>query len=112
MKKELSALLEIGEPTDRAISLMLWGMKSQLFWDGNKRNSMMVANKIMIENGCGILSVPIDLIEDFNTVLCDYYSNDTFAEAKQYVYDHCIDGIDFEPAPPQTQDDDKEELER
>jgi len=110
--KSLAALLDTREPTERAIEVMLWAMKSQLFWDGNKRTSMMIANKIMIENGCGIISVPIDLIDEFSTVLSDYHSNDTLAEAKQYVYDHCIDGIDFEPAPPQTQDDDEEELER
>lgn len=112
VEKRLAALLEIDEPTERAISLMLWGMKSQLFWDGNKRTSMMVANKVMIENGCGILSVPVDLIEDFNTVLSDYYSNDTFFEAKQFVYDFCIDGIEFEHDPPQERKNGEEEPER
>lgn len=110
VENSLAELLEISEPTERAIMLMLWGMKSQLFWDGNKRVSMIIANKIMIENGCGILSVPIEHIEDFNTVLCDYYSNDTLAEAKQFVYDYCIDGIDFEVSiqPQQENEDDLE----
>lgn len=93
--KDLKALSEIAEPTERAIETMFWGMKSQLFWDGNKRNSMLVANKIMIENGCGIISVPNDKLEEFNTVLCDYYTNGTIDKAKQFVYDYCIDGIDF-----------------
>lgn len=91
----LKRLSEIAEPTERAIEAMFWGMKSQLFWDGNKRNSMLVANKIMIENGCGIISVPIDKLEEFNTVLCDYYTNGTIDKAKRFVYDYCIDGIDF-----------------
>jgi len=111
VEKCLMELLKISEPTERAIEIMLWGMKSQLFWDGNKRTSMMIANKIMIENGCGILSVPIDLIEEFNAVLCDYYSNDTLNKVKQFVYDHCIDGIDFELGSSQPQND-EEKLER
>lgn len=28
---------------------MLYLMRSQLFWDGNKRTSMIVANKLLIE---------------------------------------------------------------
>lgn len=96
IESELTALLNIAEPTERAIRTMLWGMKSQLFWDGNKRNSMLVANKIMIENGCGIISVPNELIADFNAILCDFYSNDTLSKAMSFVYDNCIDGMDFE----------------
>lgn len=92
---ELSSLLMIESPTERAIEVMLWGMKSQLFWDGNKRTSMLAANKIMMENGCGIISVPNEKLQDFNDMLCDYYTNDTLDKAKQFVYDYCIDGIDF-----------------
>ena len=96
IKEQLGELLTIENPTDRAIHVMLWGMKSQLFWDGNKRTSMLIANKIMIENGCGILSVPIEHIGAFSAALCDYYSNDTFEQVKQFVYDKCIDGIVFQ----------------
>jgi len=76
---------------------MFWGMKSQLFWDGNKRTSMLLANKVMIENGCGIISVPNELIQDFSTVLSAYYNDDNNLEsAKSFVYDKCIDGIHFD----------------
>lgn len=97
VEAELTALLQIAEPTERAIRVMLWGMKSQLFWDGNKRNSMLAANKIMIENGCGILSVPNEQIERFNEVLSDFYSNGTLEDAAAFIYDNCIEGIDFAP---------------
>ena len=56
---------------------------------------MLAANKIMIENGCGIISVPNECLEKFNEILCDYYTNDTLEQAKEFVYEHCIDGIDF-----------------
>jgi Fic family protein len=110
VKAELADILTIKSPTERAIALMLWGMKSQLFWDGNKRTSMLAANKVMIENGCGILSVPNELILEFNSVLSDYYTNDTFEAAKCFVYENCIDGMDFEAEasePPAAEDEDE-----
>jgi Fic family protein len=96
VERELENLNSIQNPTERAIKTMLWGIKSQLFWDGNKRTSMLIANKIMIENGCGIISVPNECIHDFNVVLIDYYSNDTLDKAMNFVYDNCIDGLNFE----------------
>ena len=42
--------------TERAINMMLYLMRKQIFLDGNKRTAMLIANKIMIENGCGIIS--------------------------------------------------------
>ena len=43
--------MQIENATDRAIEYMLYGMRRQLFWDGNKRTSTICANKIMIGNG-------------------------------------------------------------
>lgn len=96
VKEQLNALMQIENQTERAIKIMFWAMKSQLFWDGNKRTAMLVANKVMIENGCGIISVPIEKIEDFNIVLSDYYTNDTLNNAVEFIYNNCIDGIEFE----------------
>lgn len=46
--------------TEQAINVMLWVMQRQMFIDGNKRTAMLIANKLMIENGCGIISIPIE----------------------------------------------------
>ena len=51
VEQDISNILEIENPTEKAIEYMLYGMRSQLFWDGNKRTSTICANKIMIENG-------------------------------------------------------------
>lgn len=91
----LAEIRQIENPTQRAIFAMLRLMKAQLFWDGNKRTAMLAANKLMMENGCGILSVPNEKLEEFNEILCDYYTNNTLEKAVQFVYDECIDGIDF-----------------
>ena len=75
---------------------MLYGIKSQLFWDGNKRTSTIVANKIMIKNGNGIIKVPDNKLEEFNILLSDYYNNDNKNEIMQFIYNNCIDGITFD----------------
>ena len=58
VKQDIENILKIQNATEKAIEYMLYGMKSQLFWDGNKRTSTICANKIMIENGKGIIKVP------------------------------------------------------
>ena len=93
--KILESIQSIENETERAIELMFRLMKAQLFWDGNKRTSMLAANKLMIQNGCGIISVPIGALAEFSKILCDYYTNDTLEQAKAFVYENCIDGIDF-----------------
>ncbi len=41
--------------------------------DGNKRTSIMVASKILIENGEGILTIGKDHAEEFNITLNNWY---------------------------------------
>lgn len=88
--------MEIQNTTERAIEYMLYGMRSQLFWDGNKRTSTICANKIMIENGNGIIKVPDSRLEEFNILLSEFYSTNDNKKIKQFIYDNCIDGITFE----------------
>ena len=75
---------------------MLYGMRNQLFWDGNKRTSTVCANKIMIENGAGIIKVPENKLEQFNTQLTEFYNTGNNVEIKDFIYENCIDGITFE----------------
>ena len=75
---------------------MLYVMKSQLDWDGNKRTSTICANKIMIENGNGIIKVPDNKLEVFTVLLSEYYTTDNKEKIKQFIFDECIDGITFE----------------
>ncbi len=56
--KEIERIKEINSPIDRALEYFAYACKQQLFWDGNKRTSTMVASKILIENGQGILILP------------------------------------------------------
>lgn len=95
VEKQIEDILKIENTTERAIEYMLYGMKSQLFWDGNKRTSIIVANKIMIENGNGIIKVPENKLEEFNILLSKFYEDDYKEDIKQFIFDNCIDGIVF-----------------
>lgn len=91
----LKKMEQITSPTERAIELMFRLIKQQLFWDGNKRTAMLAANHVMIANGCGLILIPENQIETFQNVLLDYYNRDTLEDAKRFIYDNCIQGIDF-----------------
>lgn len=90
---QLQKLSEIECVTDRAISIMCYLMRTQFFSDGNKRTAMLYANKIMIENGKGIINIPIEEDINFGEQLIKYYETDNMEELKKFIYDKCIDGI-------------------
>lgn len=95
IEKDIKQILQIENETERAIEYMLYGMRSQLFWDGNKRTSTICANKIMIENGKGIIKVPDNKLQEFTILLSDFYNTNDNFQIKQFIYDNCIDGIEF-----------------
>ncbi|MDR1754102.1 MAG: Fic family protein [Eubacterium sp.] len=98
VRKELDDIKRIPNPTDRGITLMLYCMRKQMFVDGNKRTAMLAGNHIMISNGAGIISIPMEAQDKFKSLLVKFYETNDMEEIKLFVYDNCIDGIDFETA--------------
>ena len=92
LHNQLTDILKIENITERAISVMLWIMRSQVFIDGNKRIATLVANKILIENGGGILSIPVELDRTFKVMLVEYYESNNMEIIKQFIYENCIEG--------------------
>ena len=82
--------------TDKALEVFAWGTRGQLFWDGNKRTSMTLANKILIMSGAGILTITDSHMEEFNTLLLDYYNTGNAEELKQFLYDNAIQGLSMQ----------------
>ena len=94
VKENLAAIKENSVSiTDQAITKMLYLMKTQFFNDGNKRTSMLLANKILISNGKGILNVPIELDVKFGELLINYYETNDMEKIKRFFYENCLDGI-------------------
>lgn len=79
--------------TEQALNAFTWGTRGQFFWDGNKRTSLMLANKILIVAGAGILTIMDKYIERFNTLLLDYYNTGDSDELKVFLYENAIHGL-------------------
>ena len=97
-ESDLAAILSRNTTgTEKALAAFLWGTRAQLFWDGNKRTSMTVANKILISAGAGILTVTDQRMEQFNALLLDYYNTGEGEALKLFLYSNCIQGIEIQP---------------
>lgn len=90
---ELQELLKIENPLDRCLSLFCWIQRSQMFLDGNKRVANIVANKEMIRNGQGIISVPVEKIAEYLGYLINYYETNDMTDLKNWLYENAVDGI-------------------
>ncbi len=96
VKEELSGILNSSKTdTEKALDVFLWGVRGQLFWDGNKRTSLTVANKILVSAGAGILTITDKYMEEFNILLLDYYNTGNGEKLKQFLYTNAIQGIEM-----------------
>ena len=76
--------------TEKALEVFTWGTRGQFFWDGNKRTSLMLANKILISAGAGIMTITDKYMEQFNVLLLEYYNTGKSSELKRFLYDNAI----------------------
>ena len=79
--------------TAKALEAFAWGARGQFFWDGNKRTSMTLANKILISAGAGFLTITDRHMEQFNTLLVEYYNTGDSEALKSFLYENAIQGI-------------------
>lgn len=79
--------------TAKALEAFVWGARGQFFWDGNKRTSMTLANKILISAGVGFLTITDRHMEQFNTLLVEYYNTGDSEALKDFLYENAIQGI-------------------
>ncbi|MGN1479611.1 MAG: Fic family protein [Acutalibacteraceae bacterium] len=95
-EQELSDILTSDTTeTEKALNVFVWGARSQLFWDGNKRTSLTAANKILINSGAGMLTVTDKYMPQFNALLVEYYNNGNPDKLKQFMYDNAIQGLEI-----------------
>lgn len=74
----------------KALKYFCYVARTQIFTDGNKRVAQLIANKIMIENNIGIFQIPIERLEDFKTLLIDFYESDNDEIIIQFMVKYCI----------------------
>lgn len=94
VRQELSDILCADTAaTEKALNAFVWGARGQFFWDGNKRTSLTLANKILIQAGAGILTITDKHMEQFNVLLLDYYNTGIRDKLKMFLYENAIQGI-------------------
>lgn len=94
VKSNIDKILNNDNKKDMALDLMLYLMRNQLFFDGNKRTAMLIANKILIENGEGIFSVKQQDMQEFFTKLIKFYETNNSTEVKKFCKSNCIEIIE------------------
>lgn len=77
------------EDVDKAIEILLYTMKKQIFIDGNKRTSVIFSNQYLISKGKGIIVIPSEMTEKFKDLLISYYEGKQEKEIKRFIKEQC-----------------------
>ncbi len=70
---------------EKAISICLYCMKSQIFIDGNKRAAIIFANHFLISVGKGLLVIPEEKVSTFKKLLINYYEDKDDGEIVKFL---------------------------
>lgn len=88
--EELKSILEQkNSNVDKAINLLLYIMKKQIFIDGNKRTAVIFANHYLISTGSGLIVIPSELTAEYKKILVSYYESGNKKEIKKFLKDKC-----------------------
>lgn len=91
--EELNEIHKIANATQKAITLMLYLMRKQIFIDGNERTAILCANRVLISNGVGLANIPVEIISEFKEKLIKYYETNEMKDIVNFIYKNCIDGF-------------------
>lgn len=90
IREELEEILESNKTIlDKAIDLLLYIMKRQIFIDGNKRTAIIFINHYLISMGKGIIVIPAEQTEEFKGMLVKYYEGVDEKEIKAFILNKC-----------------------
>ena len=78
---------------DRAIELLLYTIKKQVFIDGNKRTAVIYSNHYLISKGKGIIAITAELTEEFKDLLIPYYEGKDEKQIKKFIKGKCYMNI-------------------
>ena len=94
IREELEEILskELND-IDKAIELLLYTMKKQVFIDGNKRTAVIYSNHYLISKGKGIIAIPAELTQEFKDLLIPYYEGRDEKEIKKFIKEQCYMSI-------------------
>lgn len=94
IKEELEVIFNNKmDDVDRAVEILLYIMKKQVFIDGNKRTSVIFCNHYLISKGKGIIAIPVELTEEFKDLLIHYYEGQDEEKIKKFIKEKCYMSI-------------------
>ena len=94
VRENLEELLNADLPAiDKAISLFLFCMKTQIFNDGNKRAAVIYANHYLISHAGGLLVIPEKEVPEFKQLLVRYYEGKDQGEIRDFLKNRCWKAI-------------------
>ncbi|GHU59397.1 hypothetical protein AGMMS49975_26920 [Clostridia bacterium] len=91
--KRIREIQNTDSPTERAIALLGYSMRKRMFSGRSETTSMLAANHIMISNGAGIITIPIEMQTLFRETLIEYYKTGDISLLRNFLYENCIDGV-------------------
>lgn len=94
IKNKFEEIKKCDNPMQQALELLCFGIKSQNFYDANKRTSFIVANAILVKNNIGIIYVNEEKFTKFNELLSEFLLNDEVLKLKEFFFSECIE---FQP---------------
>lgn len=74
---------------EKAVNILLYAMKTQIFIDGNRRAAVIFANHYMISRGLGLLVIPEKEVSEFKRLLVKYYEDDNKKEISKFLISKC-----------------------
>lgn len=94
IKEQLQDILDSKESiVDKAIELLLFTMKKQIFIDGNKRTAVIFANHYLISHAKGLIVIPEDKVEKYKELLIAYYEGKDEKSIKKFLKKFAFKGI-------------------
>ena len=86
IKEELQQLLNSDvDNVDKAIEILLFVMKKQIFIDGNKRTAVIFANHLLILKAKGLIVIPNDRVDEYKKLLISYYEGKNEKSIKNFL---------------------------
>ena len=77
------------DDVDKAIELLLYVVKKQMFIDGNKRTSVIFANHYLISKGKGLIVIPDNKVEEYKKLLINFYESNNNEEIFKFIKEKC-----------------------
>ena len=74
---------------EKSIDLLLYVSRKQMFIDGNKRTAVIFANHYLISKGEGLIVIPEDMVEEYKSLLINYYESNNDSKIKAFLLNKC-----------------------